>query len=64
MSQKPSEPSGVGEEQTSPTHAVELTGITKRFGAVLACDEVDLTLERGRIHGILGENGAQGSRRS
>lgn len=40
------------------TPAVELLGITKRFGAVTACDSVDLTLERGKIHGILGENGA------
>ena len=38
--------------------AVELIGITKRFGPVMACDGVDLTLLRGRIHGILGENGA------
>lgn len=46
---------GVG---TSPTPAVELRGITKRFGAVTACDTVDLVLQRGQIHGILGENGA------
>ena len=38
--------------------AVELTGITKRFGGIVACDQVDLALHRGRIHGILGENGA------
>lgn len=40
------------------TPAVELRGITKRFGAVTACDAVDLQLQRGQIHGILGENGA------
>lgn len=38
--------------------AVQLHGITKRFGPIVACDSVDLTLERGRIQGILGENGA------
>ena len=48
---------GVGGTVPS-TPAVELRGITKRFGAVTACDAVDLVLQRGKIHGILGENGA------
>jgi ABC-type uncharacterized transport system ATPase subunit len=47
-----------GEIAAAPSPAVELTGITKRYGAVVACDDVSLTLHRGRIHGILGENGA------
>lgn len=46
-----------GGEPSSPP-AVELIGITKRFGQVVACDQVNLSLYRGRIHGILGENGA------
>lgn len=41
-----------------PVPAVSLQGICKNFGAVAACDGVDLTLHRGQIHGILGENGA------
>jgi simple sugar transport system ATP-binding protein len=38
--------------------AVELRGITKAYGRVVACDDVALTLRRGYVHGILGENGA------
>ena len=37
---------------------LELLGMTKHFGSVVACDDVDLALCRGEIHGILGENGA------
>lgn len=49
---------GAGEWTFSPAPMVELRGITKRFGAVVACDDVTLSLFPGQIHGILGENGA------
>jgi len=38
--------------------SLELRGITKRFGALVANDSIDLRVERGEIHAILGENGA------
>ena len=38
--------------------ALELRGITKRFGALTANDGIDLTLRRGEVHALLGENGA------
>ena len=37
---------------------LELRGITKQFPGVLANDHIDLTLEQGEIHALLGENGA------
>lgn len=37
---------------------VELKGITKRFGSFTANDCVDLVVEPGQIHCLLGENGA------
>ena len=37
---------------------VALTGISKRYGDVLANDGIDLALAPGEIHALLGENGA------
>ncbi len=44
--------------RNSPSPALELHGITKSFPGVLANDHIDLTLEDGEIHALLGENGA------
>ncbi len=38
--------------------SVELRGITKSFGDLVANDGIDLRVETGEIHAILGENGA------
>ncbi|MFB6234897.1 MAG: ABC transporter ATP-binding protein [Halopenitus sp.] len=38
--------------------AVNMDGITKRFPGVVANDEVDLVVEEGSVHALLGENGA------
>lgn len=41
-----------------PTPRLSLHGMTKRFGALLANDAIDLTVMPGEIHALLGENGA------
>jgi len=38
--------------------SLELRGITKTFGALVANDAINLRVETGEIHAILGENGA------
>src|ERR1700745_3163265 len=39
-------------------HAIEVAGLTKRFGEVLAVDDLSFTVDEGRIVGFLGPNGA------
>ena len=41
-----------------PASLLEVRGLTKIFGTLKACDNVDLTIGRGEIHALLGENGA------
>ncbi len=38
--------------------AIELSGVTKRFGDVTAVRDLDLTIEEGTVFGFLGPNGA------
>ncbi|MGW6455203.1 ABC transporter ATP-binding protein [Streptomyces sp. NPDC055078] len=52
MSTRPEGPSGLR------TDAVNLVGIRKAFGQVVANDGVDLSVADGTIHAVLGENGA------
>ena len=44
--------------QTENAPAIELKGITKRFGHVVANNAIDLTLYKGEILSLLGENGS------
>ena len=37
---------------------LEVRGLTKRFGATLALDRVDIAVSAGEIHALVGENGA------
>lgn len=38
--------------------AIEISGVTKRFGSQVAVDELDLTVPRGSIYGFIGPNGS------
>jgi simple sugar transport system ATP-binding protein len=44
--------------EAAPVPRLTLSGITKRFPAVVANDGIDLTVLPGEIHAVLGENGA------
>jgi branched-chain amino acid transport system ATP-binding protein len=37
---------------------LEVRGVTRRFGGLLAVDAVDLAVRRGSVHGLIGPNGA------
>ena len=37
---------------------IELAGLTKRYGARVAVDDLTVTIEPGRVTGFLGPNGS------
>ncbi len=50
---------GVADDSASATpELIEISGVTKRFAAVIACDEVSLSVPTGEVRGLLGQNGA------
>jgi ABC-2 type transport system ATP-binding protein len=38
--------------------SIEIRGLTKRFGDLVAVDSLDLDIEQGEVYGLLGPNGA------
>ena len=38
--------------------AIRARGLTRRFGALVAVDHVDLTVPKARVYGFLGPNGS------
>src|SRR6476469_1781681 len=52
--ESPGPPSSPGPEQVR----LQLAGISKRFGAVRAIRNADITIRAGRVHALVGENGA------
>jgi simple sugar transport system ATP-binding protein len=46
-----------GSKSNNPV-ALQLEGITKRFGSITALDDVSLSIRHGAVHALLGENGA------
>jgi ABC-2 type transport system ATP-binding protein len=43
---------------TDSSPAIRATGLTKRFGQLVAVNELDLTVNRGEVYGFLGPNGS------
>jgi ABC-2 type transport system ATP-binding protein len=48
----------VTEKITQSEPIIEITGLVKRYGEMIAVDGIDLTVKTGEIFGILGPNGA------
>ncbi|MDX6741185.1 ATP-binding cassette domain-containing protein [Actinocorallia sp. A-T 12471] len=49
---------GTGSNGARGREVVEIKGLTKRFGRATVLDDVDLTIEPGEIHALVGQNGS------
>ena len=49
---------GADNESSDTQPLLQVTGLTKSFGSLVACDAIDLCIRPGEIHALLGENGA------
>src|SRR5262249_30819330 len=48
----------MSEQPTVGTHVAEVVGLSKRFGATVALDSVDVAVAPGEVHALVGRNGA------
>lgn len=51
-------PWGQMTEASDPSQLLDVQRLTKKFGALTACDHINLNIKSGEIHALLGENGA------
>jgi ABC-2 type transport system ATP-binding protein len=51
-------PTGGTPGRSADAPAIRATGLTKRFGQLVAVDNLDLTVNRGEVYGFLGPNGS------
>ena len=45
-------------EKLAPVALLEVDNVSRRFGGILALDELSLTVDEGEIAGLIGPNGA------
>src|SRR4029450_10081642 len=49
---------GSDDPSASPSVLIELDGLTRRYGALVAVDSVNMRIAQGEVHAVIGPNGA------